>query len=100
MLGDLKGTHLISPFEITARSCGQPPDPAYGWHAGECYTYGCKITYNCGTGYELVGKHERYCQSDGSWTPKELPTCVCEYCGDACRACNRTSDLSKRIAQT
>jgi len=74
---------------ISARSCGQPPDPAYGWHAGECYTYGCKITYNCGTGYELVGKHERYCQSDGSWTPKELPTCVCEYCEIACRACNR-----------
>ncbi|XP_030377372.1 uncharacterized protein LOC115626218 isoform X1 [Scaptodrosophila lebanonensis] len=65
-------------IQCEPRSCGQPPDPAYGWHAGECYTYGCKITYNCGTGtgYELVGKHERYCQSDGSWTPKELPTCV------------------------
>jgi len=72
---------MHSYLMIPARSCGQPPDPAYGWHAGECYTYGCKITYNCGTGYELVGKHERYCQSDGSWTPKELPTCVCEYCG-------------------
>ncbi|KAM8716457.1 hypothetical protein ACLKA7_003348 [Drosophila subpalustris] len=63
-------------IQCAPRSCGQPPDPAYGWHAGECYTYGCKITYNCGNGYELVGKHERYCQSDGSWTPKELPTCV------------------------
>ncbi|EDW76217.2 uncharacterized protein Dwil_GK14777, isoform C [Drosophila willistoni] len=63
-------------IQCEPRSCGQPPDPAYGWHSGECYTYGCKITYNCGTGYELVGKHERYCQSDGSWTPKELPTCV------------------------
>lgn len=19
-----------------------------GWHAGECYTYGCRITYHCG----------------------------------------------------
>ncbi|XP_037959565.1 uncharacterized protein LOC119688947 isoform X2 [Teleopsis dalmanni] len=63
-------------IQCEPRSCGLPPDPAYGWHAGECYTYGCKITYNCGTGYELVGKHERYCQSDGSWVPKELPTCV------------------------
>ncbi|XP_061388329.1 sushi, von Willebrand factor type A, EGF and pentraxin domain-containing protein 1 [Musca vetustissima] len=63
-------------IQCEPRSCGQPPDPANGWHSGECYTYGCKITYNCGTGYELVGKHERTCQSDGSWTPKELPTCV------------------------
>ncbi|XP_017849130.1 uncharacterized protein LOC108604254 isoform X1 [Drosophila busckii] len=63
-------------IQCEPRSCGQPPDPANGWHAGECYTFGCKITYNCGNGYELVGKYERYCQSDGSWTPKELPTCV------------------------
>uniref|UniRef100_A0A1A9WXH7 Sushi, von Willebrand factor type A, EGF and pentraxin domain-containing protein 1 n=1 Tax=Glossina brevipalpis TaxID=37001 RepID=A0A1A9WXH7_9MUSC len=63
-------------IQCEPRSCGQPPDPANGWHSGECYTYGCKITYNCGNSYELVGKHERTCQSDGSWTPKELPTCV------------------------
>lgn len=69
----------ISYFLLLARSCGQPPDPANGWHSGECYTYGCKINYNCGTGYELVGKQERTCQSDGSWAPKELPTCVCKY---------------------
>lgn len=66
-------------LHCVARSCGQPPDPANGWHSGECYTYGCKINYNCGTGYELVGKQERTCQSDGSWAPKELPTCVCKY---------------------
>lgn len=61
---------------IPARSCGQPPDPAHGWHAGESYTFGGKVTYHCGEGYELVGRAERYCQADGSWTPKELPTCV------------------------
>lgn len=37
------------------------------------------MTYHCGDGYELVGKLERFCQADGSWTPKELPSCVCEY---------------------
>lgn len=71
-------THLISCCFL-ARSCGQPPDPAHGWHSGESYTFGGKVTYHCGEGYELVGKSERYCQADGSWTPKELPTCVCEY---------------------
>lgn len=29
-----------------------------------------------GEGYELVGKQEKYCQADGAWSPKELPTCV------------------------
>ncbi|XP_056646420.1 sushi, von Willebrand factor type A, EGF and pentraxin domain-containing protein 1 isoform X4 [Diorhabda sublineata] len=58
------------------RSCGAPTDISHGWHAGECYTYGCRITYHCAEGYELVGKNERYCQADGAWNPKELPTCV------------------------
>ncbi|XP_050294789.1 uncharacterized protein LOC126734965 isoform X2 [Anthonomus grandis grandis] len=58
------------------RSCGAPTDISHGWHAGECYTFGCRITYHCAEGYELVGKGEKYCQSDGTWTPKELPTCV------------------------
>ncbi|CAH1957213.1 unnamed protein product [Acanthoscelides obtectus] len=58
------------------RSCGAPSDISHGWHAGECYTYGCRITYHCAEGYELVGKNERFCQADGTWTPKELPTCV------------------------
>lgn len=66
-------------YSVLARSCGQPSDPNHGWHSGESYTFGGKVTYHCGEGYELVGKVERYCQADGSWTPKELPTCVCEY---------------------
>lgn len=37
------------------------------------------MTYHCTEGYELVGKLERFCQADGSWTPKEMPSCVCEY---------------------
>lgn len=63
---------------ILARSCGPPTEISHSWHAGECYTYGCRITYHCAENYELVGKSERFCQADGTWTPKELPTCVCE----------------------
>ncbi|XP_044746690.1 complement factor H isoform X3 [Coccinella septempunctata] len=58
------------------RSCGPPTEISHSWHAGECYTYGCRITYHCAENYELVGKSERFCQADGTWTPKELPTCV------------------------
>lgn len=46
---------------------------------GECYTYGCRITYHCGDGYELVGKQAADCQADGTWSAKEIPTCVCKY---------------------
>lgn len=48
-------------------------------YAGECYSYGCRITYHCGDGYELVGKQAADCQADGSWSAKEIPTCVCKY---------------------
>ncbi|XP_031335519.1 sushi, von Willebrand factor type A, EGF and pentraxin domain-containing protein 1-like isoform X3 [Photinus pyralis] len=58
------------------RSCGPPSDISHGWHAGECYTFACRITYHCGEGFELVGRNERFCQADGTWSPKELPTCV------------------------
>ncbi|XP_071053370.1 sushi, von Willebrand factor type A, EGF and pentraxin domain-containing protein 1 isoform X3 [Onthophagus taurus] len=58
------------------RSCGAPPVISHGWHAGECYTFGCRINYHCADGFELVGKAERFCQADGTWMPKELPTCV------------------------
>lgn len=75
----LKSLTKLVPLSSLARSCGQPQDPANGYHAGECYTFGCRITHHCAPGYELVGKQERFCQADGSWTPKETPTCVCEY---------------------
>lgn len=63
-------------IQCEPRSCGQPQDPSNGWHAGECYTFGCRISYHCSEGYELVGKSDRFCQATGDWSPKELPTCV------------------------
>uniref|UniRef100_A0A1B6MNE1 Sushi, von Willebrand factor type A, EGF and pentraxin domain-containing protein 1 n=3 Tax=Cicadellinae TaxID=33370 RepID=A0A1B6MNE1_9HEMI len=58
------------------RSCGAPQDTAHGWHAGECYTFGCRVVYHCADGFELVGRNERTCQTDGTWFPKDLPACV------------------------
>uniref|UniRef100_A0A1L8DNY1 Putative secreted protein n=1 Tax=Nyssomyia neivai TaxID=330878 RepID=A0A1L8DNY1_9DIPT len=63
------------------QSCGQPPDPLNGFHSGECYTFGCLIRYHCSEGYELVGKPERLCDSNGSWTPQLVPTCVSTTAG-------------------
>lgn len=58
------------------QNCGSPADIANGWHAGECYTYDCRVSYHCADGYELVGKAEKLCLADGSWTPEESPQCV------------------------
>ncbi|KAG7300622.1 hypothetical protein JYU34_014915 [Plutella xylostella] len=58
------------------RSCGEPGDVPHGWVTADCHTFGCRAVVQCGQGFELVGKAERYCQADGAWAPKELPTCV------------------------
>ncbi|KAJ0171288.1 hypothetical protein K1T71_012838 [Dendrolimus kikuchii] len=58
------------------RSCGEPGDVPHGWVTADCHTFGCRAVVQCGQGFELVGKAERYCQADGAWSPKELPTCV------------------------
>lgn len=64
---------------VAAKSCGNPAEISHGWHSGDCYTYGCRVQYTCAEGFELVGKKERFCEADGNWSPKELPTCVCMY---------------------
>ncbi|XP_053618316.1 uncharacterized protein Hasp isoform X2 [Plodia interpunctella] len=58
------------------RSCGEPGDVPHGWVTADCHTFSCRAVVQCGQGFELVGKAERYCQADGAWAPKELPTCV------------------------
>ncbi|XP_065566642.1 sushi, von Willebrand factor type A, EGF and pentraxin domain-containing protein 1-like isoform X3 [Artemia franciscana] len=61
-------------------SCGSAPDILHGTHEGDCYTFSCRITYVCQPGYDLVGRSNRYCQADGSWTPTELPSCIPVQC--------------------
>ncbi|KPJ01115.1 CUB and sushi domain-containing protein 1 [Papilio xuthus] len=63
-------------LSLLARSCGEPGDVPHGWVTADCHTFGCRAVVQCGQGFELVGKAERYCQADGAWAPKELPTCV------------------------
>lgn len=68
--------HFLKTFLLLARSCGEPGDVPHGWVTADCHTFGCRAVVQCGQGFELVGKAERYCQADGAWAPKELPTCV------------------------
>ncbi|KAF4525715.1 hypothetical protein B566_EDAN011892 [Ephemera danica] len=65
---------------VTARSCGPPLGVEHGWTEGDCHTFNCHVLYHCAVGFELSGgRSERICTADGSWMPRELPTCVREY---------------------
>ncbi|XP_050520065.1 sushi, von Willebrand factor type A, EGF and pentraxin domain-containing protein 1 isoform X2 [Daktulosphaira vitifoliae] len=69
--------------EVTCepRTCGSPSIISNGWHQGDCTDFGCRIYYKCADEYELIGKSERLCHSDGYWVPKEPPSCVPVDCG-------------------
>ena len=41
-------------------------------------TYNQVATYNCDTGYSLVGSSTRACQASGMWSSTE-PVCIGEY---------------------
>ena len=58
----------------TAKSCGHPGDIENGVRDGLAHTFTSRITYNCNDGYELVGRANRYCQSNGQWSGV-LPSC-------------------------
>ena len=56
--------------------CSEPEEITNGDVDRKCQTFGCRISYQCRAGYELVGRQHRYCQADGSWSPRILPECV------------------------
>ncbi|XP_053380812.1 uncharacterized protein LOC123562034 [Mercenaria mercenaria] len=43
-------------------------------------SYGSSVTYDCDTGYQLVGSQQRYCDMGGLWG-SAMPTCKYIYCG-------------------
>ena len=60
----------------SAKKCEEPSDILNGYRVGECYDYSCRVEYVCQTGFEIVGQSRyRYCQADGTWSPRELPSC-------------------------
>ncbi|CAG2181064.1 unnamed protein product, partial [Oppiella nova] len=56
------------------KSCGHPGDIENGVRDGVAHTFTSRITYGCNDGYELVGRANRYCQSNGQWSGV-LPSC-------------------------
>ena len=64
---------------MTAVNCGTLSNPANGQvshNAGT--TYGQTATYNCNTGYDLMGSSTRTCQSTRRWS-ESAPNCQGNY---------------------
>ena len=61
-------------YKPIAKSCGHPGDIENGFRDGTAHTFTSRITYGCNDGYELVGRANRYCQSNGQWSGV-LPSC-------------------------
>nr|XP_039270130.1 CUB and sushi domain-containing protein 3-like [Styela clava] len=61
--------------ECTAVKCGYPRDPQNGrvLHRDGNWEYGNRITYNCNTGYKLIGSDTASCGADATWG--DLPFC-------------------------
>jgi len=77
--GKLSLNIIVAPRMFSARTCGAPGAISNGWHQGDCSDFGCRVFYKCSEGFELIGKSERLCHSDGYWVPKDLPACVRKY---------------------
>ena len=91
-----QGLSLHARNVSLARSCGDPGDIPQGRHEGDCHAFSCRVTYSCYPGFDLVGRANRYCQADGTWTPQELPICVRKSIGvKRCQAasCGVTAGL-------
>ena len=67
--------NVASPIDPAIR-CSDPDQIENGDVERKCQTFGCRISYKCRAGYELDGRQHRYCQADGSWSPRLLPECV------------------------
>ncbi|XP_043209139.1 sushi, von Willebrand factor type A, EGF and pentraxin domain-containing protein 1-like isoform X2 [Amphibalanus amphitrite] len=62
------------------KHCPPPRSIEHGQLESNCSAYLCRASYQCDQGFELVGRANTYCQSDGTWQPSELPTCTPVQC--------------------
>ena len=62
---------------FAAVDCGSLPAPSNGHITVTASTFGGEATYNCDTGYNLIGNTSRMCAAKGDWTGS-APTCQSE----------------------
>nr|XP_045606863.1 sushi, von Willebrand factor type A, EGF and pentraxin domain-containing protein 1-like [Procambarus clarkii] len=62
-------------IECVPKECGDPGEILNGFKEGSCYSFSCRVVYHCRPGFRMEGRTNYYCQHDGSWNPRDLPTC-------------------------
>ncbi|XP_042217249.1 complement factor H-like isoform X2 [Homarus americanus] len=62
-------------IECVPKECGDPGEILNGFKEGSCYSFSCRVTYHCRPGFSMEGRSKYYCQHDGTWNPRDLPTC-------------------------
>lgn len=68
-------------FKCVPLDCGKPPTFNHGTITGDIYKYNYRISYQCSTGYVIVGEQDRRCGEDGKWSGSD-PMCQPVSCGD------------------
>ncbi|KAM5298505.1 sushi, von Willebrand factor type A, EGF and pentraxin domain-containing protein 1 [Ctenodactylus gundi] len=56
-------------------SCGVPPPLENGFYAAEDFHAGSTVTYQCNSGYYLLGDSRMFCTDNGSWNGLS-PSCL------------------------
>ncbi|XP_060618494.2 sushi, von Willebrand factor type A, EGF and pentraxin domain-containing protein 1 isoform X2 [Anolis sagrei] len=56
-------------------NCGVPPPLENGFHSAEDYFAGSTVTYQCNSGYYLLGDSKMFCADNGSWNVIS-PSCL------------------------
>lgn len=64
-----------APTDPPPVNCGDPGTPANGIRIGSDFSIGSVVRYRCQTGFRLLGRSERVCQTSGEWS-NSLPDCV------------------------
>ncbi|XP_069096987.1 sushi, von Willebrand factor type A, EGF and pentraxin domain-containing protein 1 isoform X1 [Pleurodeles waltl] len=60
---------------LSGISCGVPPDLENGFYSAEDFFAGSTVTYQCNTGYYLLGDSRMFCTDNGSWNGIS-PSCL------------------------
>ncbi|XP_077986725.1 sushi, von Willebrand factor type A, EGF and pentraxin domain-containing protein 1-like isoform X2 [Glandiceps talaboti] len=68
-------------LECVAKSCGSPGSISNGKRIGNLYTFPNRVYFECNTGYTLLGRNYRSCQTNQEWSGF-LPECIPVSCPD------------------
>lgn len=62
------------PPVCNIRNCGSPGNISNGQYSGNNLTYNSRVTFECDSGYVLLGSRTIVCQSNGRWNDS-IPEC-------------------------